>query len=206
MTIALALCAIAAINARTIADFFTAAEGAAFDVIPPNLRAEMIAYFGVGRVVPVETVYGEQASLVQATDNYVKVRTSAASEVEMLMLTRSRDTVLYVVQTVETPASDSRITAVDTKGRQLRLEKLFKEPQLKDFVRLPKGSKMKPEDVLAEVRFPLISYSIDDSALTITARQNLKDFMSSDDYAKIAPYLTDSITYQASGTRFKRVK
>lgn len=204
--LALALCAIAATQARTAGDVFCSSSSDVFNVIPANMRAEMLAYLEVGRVVPVETAYGEEAKLVRATDNYVKVRMSAASEVEMLMLTGSRDTVLLVVQTVETPARDSRITAIDTEGNPLRLDKLLKEPQMKDFVRLPKGSKMKPDDVLAKVRFPLISYSINDSAMTLTARQNLKEFMSTDDYAEIAPYLTDSITFRAQGTRFKPLK
>ena len=77
---------------------------------------------------------------------------------------------------------------------------------MKDFVRLPKGTKMKPDEVLKRVRFPLISYTINDSAMTLTARQNLKEFMSTDDYAEIAPYLADSITYRATGTRLKPLK
>ncbi|MGN1246050.1 MAG: DUF3256 family protein [Muribaculaceae bacterium] len=203
----LATAAFAAIQARTIGDFFVSATGDALNAIPQNQRNEMLAYLReAGRVVPTETVYGEEATLLRATDNYVKLRMSCASQIEMLMLTHKRDTVIYMVQTVATPALDSRIMALDTKGNPLPLEKFFKEPQMKDFVHLPKGSKVKPDDVLKSVRFPLISYTINDSLLTITARQNLKDFMSTEDYAEIAPYLTDSITYCARGTRFIRMK
>ena len=42
--------------------------------------------------------------------------------------------------------------------------------------------------------------------MTLTARQNLKNFMSADDYAEIAPYLTDSLTFRAKGTRLKPLK
>ena len=143
---------------------------------------------------------------LRATDNYLKVRMSCASQIEMLMLTHKRDTVVLVVQTVETPVLDSRIMAIDTKGTPLPLDRVFKVPQMKDFVRLPKGTKMKPDEVLKSVRFPLISYTINDSAMTLTARQNLKEFMSTDDYAEIAPYLADSITYRATGTRLKPVR
>ena len=77
---------------------------------------------------------------------------------------------------------------------------------MKDFVRVTNGTKKKREDVLKSVRFPLISYTVNDSAMTLTARQNLKDFMSADDYAEIAPYLTDSLTFRAKGTRLKPLK
>ena len=207
MIAVLAMVAFAASQARTVGDIFVASTDDALNVIPQNNRAEMLAYLReAGRVVPTETAYGEEATLLRATDNYLKVRMSCASQIEMLMLTHKRDTVVLVVETVETPVLDSRIMAIDTKGNPLPLEIFFKEPKMKDFVRVTKGTKKKREDVLKSVRFPLISYTVNDSAMTLTARQNLKDFMSADDYAEIAPYLTDSITYRATGTRLKPVR
>lgn len=207
MIAVLAMVAIAGMQARTVGDIFVASTDDALNVIPQNDRAEMLAYLReAGRVVPTETAYGEEAVLLRATDNYLKVRMSCASQIEMLMLTHKRDTVVLVVETVETPAPDSRIMAIDTKGNPLPLDRVFKEPQMKDFVRVTKGTKKKREDVLKCVRFPLISYTVNDSAMTLTARQNLKDFMSADDYAEIAPYLTDSLTFRAKGTCLKPLK
>lgn len=207
MIAVLAMVAIAGMQARTVGDIFVASTDDALNVIPQNDRAEMLAYLReAGRVVPTETAYGEEAVLLRATDNYLKVRMSSASQIEMLMLTHKRDTVVLVVETVETPAPDSRIMAIDTEGPPLPLNRVFKVPQMKDFVRVTKGTKKKREDVLKCVRFPLISYTINDSAMTLTARQNLKEFMSTDDYAEIAPYLADSITYRATGTRLKPLK
>lgn len=207
MIAVLAMVAIAGMQARTVGDIFVASTDDALNVIPQNDRAEMLAYLReAGRVVPTETAYGEEAVLLRATDNYLKVRMSCASQIEMLMLTHKRDTVVLVVETVETPAPDSRIMAIDTEGTPLPLDRVFKVPQMKDFVRVTKGTKKKREDVLKCVRFPLISYTVNDSAMTLTARQNLKDFMSADDYAEIAPYLTDSLTFRAKGTRLKPLK
>ena len=207
MIAVLAMVAFAASQARTVGDIFVASTDDSLNVIPQNNRAEMLAYLReAGRVVPTETAYGEEATLLRATDNYLKVRMSCASQIEMLMLTHKRDTVVLVVETVETPVLDSRIMAIDTEGAPLPLERVFKVPQMKDFVRVTKGTKKKREDVLKSVRFPLISYTINDSAMTLTARQNLKEFMSTDDYAEIAPYLADSITYRATGTRLKPVR
>lgn len=207
MIAVLAMVAIAGMQARTVGDIFVASTDDALNVIPQNDRAEMLAYLReAGRVVPTETAYGEEAVLLRATDNYLKVRMSCASQIEMLMLTHKRDTVVLVVETVETPAPDSRIMAIDTEGTPLPLDRVFKVPQMKDFVRVTKGTKKKREDVLKSVRFPLISYTVNDSAMTLTARQNLKDFMSADDYAEIAPYLTDSLTFRAKSTRQKPLK
>ena len=199
--------AVAAVNARTVGDFFVAATGDAVHALPPNKRAEMLAYLReAGRTEPADTEYGEEATLLHATDNYLKARLSAASELEMLMLTHGRDTVIYMVQTVLTPAPDSRIMAISPQGKILSLDKLFKAPQMKDFVRIPRGSKMKPAQVLAGVRFPLISYSIDDSLHTITARQHIEAITPADDYKLLAPCLADSLVYRPSGTRLRPVK
>lgn len=199
--------AFSALHARTVGDFFVAATGDAVHALPQNKRAEMLAYLReAGRVVPAETEYGEEAAMLRATDNYLKVRLSAASELEMLMLTQGRDTVIYMVQTVLTPAPDSRIMAINPQGKILNLDKLFKAPQMKDFVRIPRGSKLKTSQVLAAVRFPLISYSIDDSLLTITARHHTEAITPADDYKLIAPCLADSLVYRPAGIRFKKVK
>ena len=71
--------AFSALHARTVGDFFVAATGDAVHALPQNKRAEMLAYLReAGRVVPAETEYGEEAAMLRATDNYLKVVITAA--------------------------------------------------------------------------------------------------------------------------------
>lgn len=194
-------------GARNVRDFFLSDKAEVFNIVQPNYRMEMLAYYDVGRLMPTTGVLGEKATLVRATDDYLAVNLSEASKVEMLMLTSGRDTVLYVVNTVMLPVPDSRLSAYSTDWKPLRIDKLVSLPAIGDFIAVPKNAPVKKADVEEKIIFPLISYSIDDSAKTLTARQQMRAFMGKDAYKAIAPYMTDSIVYERSGgVRLKRRK
>ena len=206
LSVLAAVCVAIIVDARSVRDFFVSEKIDAFNLVEPNRRTEMLAYYDVGRIVPADNNLGGKSALVKVTDNYLAVDMSAASRVEMLMLTSGRDTVIYVVNTVKLPAADSRFTVLNANCEPLSTEKMVKLPEMCDFITMPKGAAISAHDVLNDLRFPLISLSIDDSAMILTAKQNLRDFRGKEEYGKIAPYMTDSIEFERSGVRFKRKK
>ncbi len=181
------------IGARSIRDFFLTESGDVFKSLPSNRRAEMLAYNDVGMQVPTEGNFGENATLVKVTGTYLSVITSASSDVQMKMLISGRDTTLLVVNTVKIPARDSRVRLFDKNWTELNSSKALKLAKMEDFISIPKGAALKKQDVLGMIRFPIISYTVDSITDEITAHQELKDFMSKDDYKKVEPYLKDSI-------------
>lgn len=190
---ALAVSVALPLGARTIRDFFLSESGDVLKILPASKRADMLAYYDVDRLMPTETNFGEYATLQKVTAGYISLTTSASSDVQMKMLTSGRDTMLLVVNTVKIPARDSRVRLFDKNWKEINPSKALKLAKMEDFIAIPKGSKVKKEDVLGQIRFPIISYTVDSVSSQVTARQELKDFMSKDEYAKIEPYLKEAV-------------
>ena len=180
--------------------------GRVFADLTANTRAEMLAYYIGGSVVPKDTDLGEKARLDTVTNDYLRITTSACRSVQLRLLTKgSRDTVVAVIETVKTPVPDSRISFYDTKWRELNAKKVMgHRPELADFVRRGTDAK-KAADALGCVDFPMITLDFEGAGHgTLVARQRLKEFYSASDYKRLAPVLTDEVRYAVSGTKLVR--
>ena len=127
----------------------------------------------------------------------------------MLLYKQGNDSVVAVVRTALLPAPDSQIAFYDPNWNLLSKTKIFEEPALDDFI-VPGTDKDAVATINDIVKFPIISYDIaaDDASTTITAHLNLEQFLSADDWAKVKPYLRQSLTYRRQGrsTKFKLQK
>lgn len=180
--------------------------GRVFADLSASTRAEMLAYYIGGRVVPKDTDLGEKAQLDTVTNDYLRITTSVCRSVQMRLLTKGgRDTVVAVVETVKTPVPDSRISFYDTRWRELSAKKVMgRLPQLADFVRRGVDAK-RAAAALADVDFPMMTLDFEDPDFgTLVARQRLKEFYSASDYKRLAPVLTYEVRYAVSGAKLVR--
>jgi hypothetical protein len=194
-----------ALDARTIRDFFVSEPDNIFIMLDANSRRDMLDYFDAGKLVATDNGLGGASQLLKVTDKYMSVRISKSSVVEMEMNCSGKDTTIAVISTVQLPALDSRINFYDTGWNRLETKKYIKLPAMGDFALKIAGSE-KSDDVIENIKFPIISYAFEPSTGNLIARQNIKDFMSKDDYAKIASSLKDTITYTLKGVKFKLKK
>lgn len=193
------------VNARTIKDLFVAEPGEVFPLLSQRSRLDMVDYLNAGRMVEVDNNLAHGTRFNKVTDTYMSVRVSGSSMVELLLMPISKkDSVIVAVTTVELPAKDSRIAFYNTKWEQLDSKSFMPAITMQDFIAIPKGDKTKKETILDAIEFPIISYSIDPESRVITARQGLKDYMSKEDYDRIAPYLTDTITLTPKGKKYTK--
>ena len=178
-------------EARTIRELFIEEPGHVLPLINDKVKMDMIDYHneGIKKVFP--NVLGHGTELIAVTDNYISVTSTASTSVELLLITQKTDSVIIAITTVALPAKDSRIELYNTSWEKLNLK--LNTPTMKDFISIPKGDKTKKETVLQSIDLPIISYSINPDNGTITARHSLKEYLSKDEYEKIAPYLRDSI-------------
>ncbi len=180
--------------------------GRVFADLSAGTRAEMLAYYIGGRVVPKDTDLGEKAQLDTVTNDYLRITTSVCRSVQLRLLTRGgRDTVVAVVETVKTPVPDSRISFYDTRWRELSAKRVMgRVPQLADFVRRGVDAKRAAE-ALADVDFPMITLDFEGPGFgSLAARQRLKEFYSASDYKRLEPVLTDVVRYAVSGAKLVR--
>lgn len=192
--------------ARTVRDFFAAEQNGIFMSLTHDDRLDMLDYYEAGQNMPITNNFGGTTSIDTLSANYMKLRTSASSHVELLMATSKRDTVLYVVQTVLLPAADSHVVAYDTEWNELNTSKHFKMPSLDDFIVIPKGDKThKKADLATMVKMPSMECNIDPATGRMTITPTVQGTMTREDYDILRPYLTDSITFELKGTKYRAI-
>lgn len=144
--------------------------------------------------MPMTNDLGGTDSLISLTDDYLLISTSSISKVEMTMLVTKSDTTLLVITTVNIPQPDSRIAAYDTLWQPVDITKVINTPSIENFVTIPKGSKLKKDDITSQIRFAPISMVYNPDTHTITATQHLDEFLGNELYEPLAPYLVQSIS------------
>ena len=188
-------------QAETVRDFFISEPGNVFELLTQGVAEQ-------GQKINSDNVHGGTAKIDSLSASYISVRCSDVKQVELKMLTKgTSDTVIAVVETVQLPALDSRISFYTTDWKPLPLGKHMKGGMVKmtDFIR--KGTpKAIADDVMRRVRFPLflMTFGKNDGQLVVSQQQ--KSFLSREDYNKIHPYLIDTITYDIDKTKLKRSK
>ncbi len=204
----LLLCMPLNIKARTIKDLFVSEPGRLMPLLSQSVKMDMIDYLEAGRMAEVNNALGKGTHFITVTDNYMSIQMSKSSTIELLLMPISKkDSVIVAITTIALPAKDSRIEFYTTNWEKYRHNKRFiKEPSMKDFISIPKGDKTKKETVLAAIDFPIIQYTINPENHTIIARHGLEEYMSKEDYKKIAPYLRKGIVYHYKNGQFTSSK
>lgn len=194
------------VAARSVRDFFASEPDVVFTLLPKDRRLDMLDYYDAGQKMPVGNNFGGTALLDTLTSDFMRIQTSGSSRVELFMATSKRDTVLYVVSTCLLPAADSYVAVYDTNWNELPVDKYLKQLRLGDFIVIPKGEKIKCEDLAAMAKFPTIEYSVVPDDKSIVARHTVKGIMTVERYDEIKPYLVDSLVYNLKGVKFGSVK
>lgn len=197
------LAAVLAGEARTVRDFFASEPGEVFTTLARTARLDMLDYYDSGTIVSANNNMAGNSQLDTVTDNFLRIHTSAARTVEMRLMRWKSDTIIAVVETVETPVKDSRITFYNKHWYQLKEIKPFKMPTMDDFI-LPTVKKDQRKHIMQQIAFPLIELSFGGPDFEqLTARHGLAEFLSKEEWAKLKPYFRPTLTYRVQNGKIK---
>lgn len=190
-------------EARTVRDFFASEPGQVFMLLPKTTRLDLLDYYDNDQLVYAKNNMGMGTKLVKVEDNFINIRMSDSKTVQMLLVPAKKDSVIAVIETVETPVADSRISFYDTNWNPLPGIKHFAMPTMESFV-LKTVDKAKREQLLQDIVFPLISLNFEgDDHTTLVARHGLKEFLVKDEYKPYESSLAESLSYSLKGTKWK---
>ncbi|MDO4970734.1 MAG: DUF3256 family protein [Bacteroidales bacterium] len=195
-------------RAESVRDFFISEPGNVFELLTQGVRAAMITMAEQGQKIESENLHHGTAKIDSLSSTFMSVKCSDVKQVELKLLTKgTSDTVIAVVETMQLPALDSRISFYDSNWHPLLLNKYMKGSELKmtDFFR-PGTPKEKMDEFMRIIRFPLIMMTFGKNDGQLVASQQLKSFLSREDYNKIKPYLIDTITFDIDKVKLKRTK
>lgn len=203
VTLILAMLVAVGGEARTIRDFFASEPGQVFMLLPKTTRLDLLDYYDNGQLVYARNNMGMGTKLIKVEDNFINIRMSDSKTVQMLLVTAKKDSVIAVIETVETPVADSHISFYDTSWMPLPASKFFAMPTMESFV-LKTVDKAKREQLLQDIVFPLISLNFEgDDHTTLVARHGLKEFLVKDEYKPYASSFAESLNYNLKGTKWK---
>ena len=194
------------LTARTIADFFASEPGNIFPLLTRTNRLDMMDYHKSGQTVAISNNLTGDSKLLELDSTYIKVQTSDAKVVEMLMRTTGKDTVITVIETVMTPVPDSRLSQWNSHWQRYISDRLFAMPVIDDFF-----VKKMPQELRADLQdamiFPLIRLTFTgENHDTIEASHGLEQFLASNEYQRFSAYLKPSLKYRFNGLKIKPAK
>lgn len=149
----LALLALCVLRAQDMASVFTAMPNQYIPQLEDAWRKDLVELYRSGKEARLKNTMNGYSTLVNLTDDYLCLRTTDRSEVEMKLLPLVNNTfVVCMVTTVEGPVADSRIAFFTTDWASLPTA---------DLLSLPVGSWYLKEGAEADELFPELKAALD---------------------------------------------
>jgi len=140
--------------------------------------------------------FGGKSHIDTVTDNYIKVRITQSSTLQLKRLKGKKETELYVaVYTVYGPAPDSSIAFFDKDLNELPAKKYLKMPHTKDFFSIPKGSITHMDELLQMLPFECVEATLSPADDNLVLNLMAEDYVSHDDWNIMRLFLTPNLTY-----------
>ncbi len=198
--------ALAAFSAEAydgVSKLFVEENGDIFNSIAVATRYELINNYGrADKTEILNDLRSDDTRVLALSDEYMKVATSSAQTVELMLLHKSkRDTVIAVIETVATPYKDSRLTFYDTKWQKLDAARFIKMPTLDDFMLPSMSSEMRSNFVNSMM---LTMMELHFEGETLVAECNFSNFFMGDDLKSFLPHLTKRVVYTIKNSTFKK--
>lgn len=182
-------------------DVFANLHTPGLETIRKSARLDLTDYWAADSIHKVVTVSGGAAWLEAFTNDYLRVRVSPVSVVELRILPSGKHKIVGCVYTVgdSVQAKDSEINFYDASLRPLDKKKYFKAPELREFFNIPKGEENIFSEIREDVPFPTVAYTFSPDNTTLTARLTIEDYVSPDCLPLLRKYLQKDIVAQWKG-------
>ena len=198
----IALCRPAcAIGQLTVSEAFVSAPTSVFPLLDDMTRLDMLDYFNSAMTTAsTNSLEGQsRITLLEPRKAMIEMTNSSVYELDLLLTSKS-DTLITVISTVSTPAHDSQLAVYSSDWSKNVTDQVFEKPSLDDW--LTTDGKANRGDVEALVPFLLIGYTFDPESEILVLTNNTKEFLSTDIYDIVAPFLNQQLKYKWNGKKF----
>lgn len=189
---------------RDAISFFThSGADTAFPEISANRRLDMIDYLQAGQLRAMENNMHGQAQLIEADSMHISLTPAAYTRTDLYLLPGPADTLLMIVETLQLPQPDSRITFYNTDWTPCQRQPLT-PPVLTDWL-TDAGAKDRA-DTEQRLPFILASATYSPATQTLTLTNTLADYYpDAADRKFISRNIRHTLTYRWTGTRFQPI-
>lgn len=202
MTVILALADEPEAQVVTAAKCFTEAPDAIVKLLPRNTRLDMLDYFHAGSPKVSVNAAGGKCKIISESDTSIMYQAADGVVCQLFVLNPSdaRSMRIGLIETVDTPAPDSRVTIFDSRWIDLT-SATFKTPRLSDWTR-GISSDLR-DDVEQSIPMLLAEYTFDPLSSTLTVKSSMDQYYTSTDRPQALRHVSPILRYSWDGRRFK---
>lgn len=177
----------------------------ALEILPVSTRLDMMDYWDVDSVYKAFNAMEGLSWLENVTPDYLKVRITAVSSLEIKILPEKKEKIVMTVYTVgdDVQAQDSQIKFYSQSLDELPTAKHLTMPQVKDFFEIPKGSATKMKEIEEMIPFPSIAFNANPDNDDIEARLTVEQYINQDDWNIAKLFVKPFITLEWQKDKFK---
>ena len=185
--------ALTMVSAQDMRAIFLNAPDDIFPLLSGNDRADLVDYIEAGMTAKVTNRFDGTSVLQELEADYLKLATTASSDVQLKLLPFQNDTVICMVKTVRAEAADSRIRFYDKEWNLLDGERMFRFPSIAEFFTSAVNELVNKCDIY------LVSLTLSATDNTLAAEYTMPDYMSVEDSKKVKPLLR-KLVYRWNGS------
>lgn len=175
------------------------------DLLKRSTRLDMLDYYDVDSLWVAPNVMEGTARLDTVTDDYLRVRITPVSRLQIKVLedTKSRKPLVMTIYTVgtENDAPDSDVRFFDEKLRPLRADRYFRMPDIRTF--LLRDGAITPKEAGELIPFPTVKLTTGPGTPVLKGRLTLGDHMPRESYDKVLPLIRKDMTWSWTGSKWK---
>lgn len=197
------LLGMANVSAQNVADVWQKLPRNLHTTIDSVARLDMIDLYRAGMTATAPTLMGDTAQLIVLSDNYLLLRTSKASTMQIKLIKLKKKTIYAIITTVEGPAPNSHIDLYNEEWETIPLKKYIKLPTVNDFISVDNPSADIRQEIGKSIVIPTIQYTMNDSTNDITALPSFMQTLDKESRERIMPHIQSSIKLHWNGKKWK---
>lgn len=193
----------------TVSEAFMRLPHAELSILPPETRRDMLDYMEADSIAVRYNVYMGKSWIEKMTPDYMRVHLTDASSLELKMLPSSDKKNPFIAMSIYTIGadeadSDSTIKFFSSDMKPLNADKYFKLPDPKLFYNIPKDSPIKLDDILEEMPFYTIRYSVSEAdPAKLKGTLTISEHLTQEQRDRILPLISPELEWIWDGKKFK---
>ena len=191
-------------HAQSIADAWANMPTHIMPSIGKNARLDMIDLYNAGMSAKATTFTGDTACLTALGNNYLILRTSKASTMQMMQIVDGKKLLYAIITTIEGPVANSHLDMYDEKWTPMATKKFFPDITVADFINLPKNKRKEREELLKKIPLHTIQYNMTHMTNDIIATPSFLQTLDEETRKEIESCFHSQITLQWKGKKWKR--
>lgn len=179
-------------------------------ILPKTTRQDMLDYLDADSLATRPNAFRGDAYIVRSSKDFLEVRLSNVSTLQIKELPASKGVLLMTVYTIrgEGVPADSEVNFFDSSFRQLKREKILPLPDPAKFWNighLPKEERDRLRHEIDAIAFYSLAYTASPLDCNLNATVTLDDYLTQEQIKELEPYLDSRLQWLWDGKKFKLI-